>query len=125
MRAEVQYRMGLQEDSLRSNLHLNLGVIAWQRDDHRTARQEYELELKYHPGSVQTLVNLGALYHTEGDYRAAEQVLGRALRLNPLHSDAAYNYRLSCERLAQSFEMRSMPDSAAFYREQSMKPIIQ
>jgi tetratricopeptide (TPR) repeat protein len=124
MRAEVQDRQGLNEDSLRANLHLNLGVIAWQRDDHRTARQEYELELKYHPGSIQTLVNLGALYHTGGDYRAAEQVLGKALRLNPLHSDATFNYRLACERLAQDFEMRSIPDSAAYYRERSMKPVI-
>ncbi len=122
MKAENQYRIGLQEDSLRANLHLNLGVIAWQREDHRTARQEYELELKYHPGSVQTLANLGALYHMEGDYRAAEQVLGKALQLNPLHRDAAYNYRLACERLAQSFEMREMPDSAACFRARARKP---
>jgi tetratricopeptide (TPR) repeat protein len=123
MKAETQYRIGLQEDSLRANLHLNLGVIAWQRDDHNTAQQEYELELKYHPTSLQTLANLGALYHMEGDYRAAEQVLGKALRLNPLHTDAAYNYRLTCERLAAGFELREMADSAAFYRERFRKAV--
>nr|MBC8478329.1 tetratricopeptide repeat protein [bacterium] len=123
IQAEEQYQLGLKEDSLRANLHLNLGVIAWQREDLQTARQQYEQELLYHPGNIQALVNLGALYHTEGNYQHAERVLARAIRLNPLHRDAVFNYRLVCERLVRQFESAGMTDSAAVYRERAGKAL--
>jgi len=116
LQAEHHYQLGLREDSLRANLHLNLGVIAWQRGDPATARREYELELKYHPRSMQTLANLGALYHEAGEYRQAERVLARAMAVNPLHSDASYNYRLTCRRLAERFAAEGQGDSAVYWR---------
>jgi tetratricopeptide (TPR) repeat protein len=78
------------EESRRSKAaqHFAEGAAASQRNNFARAEEQYRKALELAPGSVRTLNNLGMVYYLEHKYPQAEEVLGKAVKLDPSLANA-------------------------------------
>ncbi|HDH57510.1 MAG TPA: tetratricopeptide repeat protein [Bacteroidetes bacterium] len=103
--ARQAYRSALEADSTYLQVHLNLGVLAYQAGDRIKAAEEYREELKLNPKDARALNNLGVLRFEAGRLEEAEELYERALDLQPYYEDARANlaqtlFKLGMEKAA-------------------------
>jgi len=114
--AEESYRKGLKEDPGYKNLHLNLGLIHFQRGENAAAEREYLQEIKLHDNNLQAHLNLGAMYHTLEEYYKAIVVYEKARKINPLSDDLTHNLRIACLKYSNQLEEQGEDLEAANWR---------
>ncbi len=68
------------------------------------AKRDYIKAVEINPKSLDAVVNLGALYFTEGNYTAAELQFRKALELKPANAAANYNFAKTSAKLGRHRE---------------------
>lgn len=72
-------------------LYNKMGIVEMQLNDHRGARKDFKLALKYDPQSFNALNNLGTLEYLDGKFRPAVAYLKQALALDESNAAAHMN----------------------------------
>lgn len=89
--AMASFRRALEEDPRQAQSHYNLGVIAAERGDARTAAGHYREAIRLQPDFPRARNNLAVLLIRMGDATGAVQQLREVLRYDPLYVDARRN----------------------------------
>ena len=85
-------------------IYNNRGLALQKLGKADEAKRDYIKAIEINPKSLDAIVNLGALYFTEGNYVAAETELKKAVELKPNNAAANYNYAKSAAQIGHHRE---------------------
>lgn len=89
--AKIMYERILSLNSNHYEAAHMLGVIAFQRGDHRTAVLHFDQAIKLKPDYAEAYSNFGNVLHAAGNYAVAAKLQEQALQINPKFANAYNN----------------------------------
>jgi|GEM_PF-6551709 len=99
------------EDPSLSGPWVSMGMLAEKKQDETAAKKFYETALKYKPGSIEALNNLGLIYQSEGHFKKAQALFQKGLRINP--GNMTVNYNLA---VLNELYLNNMPKALHYYQ---------
>jgi tetratricopeptide (TPR) repeat protein len=117
--AERSYFAALEADSSYPQIYLNLGVIAYQRENLGEAAARYLKELEVNPGGARAYNNLGVVRFEEGRLEESKLLYEVALDHDPYYRDAAVNLAQCLFKLGLESANAGETQKAAAYFDQA------
>lgn len=110
-RAELELKLGLQDNPLDSESHLMLASLLAQQGEHDQAIVGFQRAVALDPSRLEALYNLGTMLLWRGEPAKAARLLESALAIGPDHVPSYNN-------LAKAYFVAGLPELAvATYRE--------
>ena len=100
-RARAIYEDILEIDPQYAQAHANLVAIHGQQGDYDRSGLHFERYVAMGPSIAEAYYKQGVSRHHAGEYRAAVEAFGKALGINPLHSDSHSNSGTALEVLGR------------------------
>lgn len=100
-RAAALYQQVLTLDKEHAAAHINLGTIAYRRQDYALAEQSYLAAIAIDPDYALAYFDLGNVFDETFRHESAIVMYLKAVKLAPTYADAHYNLALTYEKLHQ------------------------